>query len=424
MKKLALLLLAVVSIAAVLAGVILVASPASAGVNNGMWINSAYKGIDPLYGGGAIVAYVAGDNATLKVAITNDTGDTINIKGAKVKFDWAGGEYTAAATDYPSSLLAGLAGEATINFTVPATSVASNTMRHGYTISVDYEKEGGFKAGTAVARQTGVLIGALRYDLGHNYIDPGSLKVFVNGTQSGAGDYTLDCINGEIYFAATAAPPSGASISADYEYMAGLVGVGNGITTEFQLTNTPPGPVVSGTEKIYLATYDTTNFRYNCAATTAYSLDTETGKIKFTTAPGNAVQIMANYQYYGRWSQTITDFVVYTTEQGAAMDAKQQLAAIGNPIPATAKSKDLMAQAAMGKTLGDQAYLAGNFVDAKTSYDQALSDVQDALKIDKDANAYNTHEPTGTLLRGIGYLIIGIGVILAVVVLFMRRPRA
>ena len=417
MKKLALLLLPVVSIAAVLAGVILVPSPASASINPGVWINSAYKGPDSLYGPGAIVAYAAGSTATLKVAINNDTGNTINIKGAKVKFGWADGEYTAAEADYPSSLKAGGSGEATINFTVPATSVASNTMRHSYTISVDYEKEGGYKAGTAVVRENvGTGNGSSKqFSLDHQRVDPTSISVFVDGTLT--ADYTLDCYSGVIYFSAAPAPL--ASISADYQYVE-FVGQGDGSTTQFSLDNSP---VVSGTDKIYLATWDVANSRYNCAATTAYSLNIETGKITFTAAPGWQVQIMANYQYYGRWSQTGTDFVVYTAEQGAAMDVKQQLLAIGSPNVATAKSRELMAQAAMEECLGDQDYAGGNSVDAKTHYDQALIDVQDALKRDKDTNDFNTQQPMGILLRGIGYLVIGIGVILGVVV-YMRRPKA
>ncbi|MCX5991651.1 MAG: hypothetical protein NTZ04_04915 [Chloroflexi bacterium] len=429
MKKLALLLLPVVSIAAVLAGVILVPSPASASINAGVWINSAYKGTDSLYGAGAIVAYVAGDNATLKVGITNDTGNTINIKGAKVKFDWTGGEYKAATADYPSSLLAGLSGEATINFTVPATSVASNTMRHSYTISVDYEKEGGYKASTAVVREdVGTGDGSTKkFNLDHQGVDPDptSISIFVGtgGIPMAAADYTLDCFNGVIYF--NSAPNASFTINADYQYVE-LVGAGNGVTKDFWVDNFP---VVSGTDKIYQAKWDSTNLRYSCVAL-AYSLDSETGKITFTTAPEGGThpaQIMANYQYYKRYPQpatTSTDFVVYTTEQGAAMDVRQQLLAIGSPSVSTAKSRELMAQSAMETSLGDQDYKGGNFVDAKTRYDQAFSDTQDALKIDKDNNGFNTHDPTGILLRGIGYLVIGIGVILGVVVLFMRRPRA
>jgi tetratricopeptide (TPR) repeat protein len=95
------------------------------------------------------------------------------------------------------------------------------------------------------------------------------------------------------------------------------------------------------------------------------------------------------------------------------------LDAAGTPGVNTAGSRKLLAEAAMETQLGDQAYAAGNLDEAKEHYDQAFVYLHKALKNDKDPNFFKAVEPTGTLLLGIGMVLLALGVILFV----LRRPR-
>jgi tetratricopeptide (TPR) repeat protein len=98
---------------------------------------------------------------------------------------------------------------------------------------------------------------------------------------------------------------------------------------------------------------------------------------------------------------------------------KQQLAAVGTPGVATAGSREKLARAAMEEQLGDQEYAAGNLDEAKAHYDQAFTYMDKALKNDKDPNTFKLLEPTGTLLLGIGMVLLALGVIGFV----LRRPK-
>lgn len=381
-------------------------APAKAQISSFVWLDTAYKGYDPLLSNSYydyVQAYKAGSTAVLKIAIQNTTGETINIKGAKVKFDWTGGEYVANAADYPASLADGASGIATISFTVPETSVASNQFKHSYTVSVDYEKEGGYKAGTQVNRENVGTGNSSRTEfyLDYNYIDPATLQVYLNGTLT--ADYKLDCDDGKITF--NTAPGSGTSISADYQYVE-LVSYGNGTETTFSLHYTP---VISGTQKIYV----------DCAVSNSYTLDSDTGKIKFSTPPAAGKSIIANYQYVARWTQTGENFAVYSTEQDSAMAVKQQLEAIGTPPVNTAGSRELVTKADMEEELGDQQYAAGNLDEAKTHYDNAIKYMDKALNGDKDPNTFKAIEPAGTLLLGTGMVLLAAGVIVYAV----RKPK-
>ena len=399
MKRFGLFLLV---IATMLAALVLPAalSPASAeaAINSIVWLNTAYKGYDPLLGN--VQAYETGSTTTLLVSMQNTTGDTITIKGAKVKFDWTGGEYAATTGNYPTTLANNESGTVTISFTVPATSVASNQFTHSYTVSVDYDKEGGYKVGTQVTREDVYGYGTTYY-LGHGPVDPATLQVYVGGVVTTA--YTLDCSSYSPTITFTTAP--GASVNADYQYVES-VGTGDGVQTSFQLDHYP---VVAGTPKIYV----------DCTLTTAYTLDADTGNIKFTTAPANGKEIIANYQYVARWTQSGSNFAVYSSDQNAAMAVKQQLAAIGTPGVATAGSREQLAKAAMEEQLGDQQYAAGKLDDAKTHYDQAFTYLDKALKNDKDPNTFKAVEPAGTLLLGIGMVLLALGVIVYVI----KKPK-
>ena len=76
-------------LAAMLLPVALAPASTEAAINSVVWLDTAFKGNDPLLG--YVQAYETGATAVLKISIQNTTGDTINIKGAKVKFDWTGG---------------------------------------------------------------------------------------------------------------------------------------------------------------------------------------------------------------------------------------------------------------------------------------------------------------------------------------------
>ena len=405
MRRSALFLLVIATVLAALAlPVALAPASAEAAINSVVWLDTAYKGSDPLLGS-YVQAYEAGSTATLLVSIQNTTGDTITLKGAKVKFDWTGGEYVANAGDYPATLANNQSGTATISFTVPDTSVASNQVRHSYTVSVDYEGEGGYSAGTRVSREDPWGGGAVRHTH-HSPVDPSTLQVYVNGVLSTG--YTLDCYDGDITFSVA---PSG-SVNVDYQYVED-VGQGDGTETVFYLDHSP---VVSASQAIYV----------NCTLSTSYTLDYETGRIKFTTAPESGHHIIANYQYSARWSESGGDFAIYSTDQRGAMEVKQKLNAIMGTITSsypgvvTANSRELLTKAAVEGQLGDQQYAAGNVDEAKANYDQGLIYAEDALKKDKDPNAFKLLAPTGTLMLGIGMVLLALGVIGFVV---FRRPK-
>lgn len=407
MRRFAVLLVVIANmLAALVLPAVLAPASAEAAINSVVWLDTAYKGADPLLGGN-VQAYETGSTANLLVSIQNTTGENITIKGAKVKFDWTGGEYAATTDNSLTTLGNNESGTATISFTVPETSVASNQVKHSYTVSVDYEREGGQKAGTPVVVGNLGGIGTV-WNLPSGPVDPSTLHVYVNGVATTA--YTLDCYYGvggaRITF--DVAPPSGASVNVDYQLVE-LVGVGDGAETLFQLDH---APVVSGTQQVYV----------KCVLSTAYTLDSDSGKIKFNAAPAAGQAVIANYQYVSRWTSSFDDFAVYSPDQNAAMAVKQQLAAIGTPVLNTAGSRELAARAAMEEQLGDQQYAAGNLDKAKTHYDQAFAYVDRALKGDKDPNTFKAVEPAGTVLLGIGMVLLAFGVF-AYVLLMPRGGR-
>jgi tetratricopeptide (TPR) repeat protein len=73
----------------------------------------------------------------------------------------------------------------------------------------------------------------------------------------------------------------------------------------------------------------------------------------------------------------------------------------------------------MEEQLGDQQYAGGNLDKAKAHYDQAFTYLDKALKNDKDPNTFKALEPTGTLLLGIGMLLLALGVVVYVI----RKPK-
>jgi hypothetical protein len=279
--------------------------------------------------------------------------------------------------------------------------VASNQVRHSYAVSVDYDKEGGYKAYTQYSRDD-MWGSGTAWHLQHGPVDPSTVQVYVNGILR--TDYTLDCDSSPA--TVTFSSSVSGSVNADYQVVETVDSWADGVQTSFQLIHYP---VVAGTLKVYS----------DCTLTTAYTLDADTGKIKFTTAPAAGKYIIANYQYVARWSEGDDDFAIYSSDQNSAMGVKQKLLAVGSPGVNTAGSRKLLADSAMEEQLGDQQYAAGNLDESKAHYDQAFTYLDKALKNDKDPNTFKALEPTGTLLLGIGMVLLALGVLVYVI----RKPK-
>lgn len=120
------------------------------------------------------------------------------------------------------------------------------------------------------------------------------------------------------------------------------------------------------------------------------------------------------------WHDGGSDFVVYSSDQSGAMSLRQQMEAIGVPALNTVNSRGLLAQSQVEKQLADQEYIAGDFQGAKNDYQQALTLQQDAQSKDKDPNTFSLVGPVGSLLTGIGAMLLAAGLIYYV----SRRPKA
>jgi hypothetical protein len=400
-KRFRLFIMAIVTLLVVPVSMVAMApASAEAGINSVVWLDTAYKGDDPLLGTN-VQAYEAGSTAVLHISIQNTTGDNITVKGAKVKLDWAGGEYAATTGNYPTTLADDESGTATISFKVPEISAASNEVKHSYSVSVDYDKEGGFKVGTQIGSVLASKATGYTWSYYLPCIDPATLRVYEDGVLTTG--YQLNCDDWSITF--NDLPYGGTRITAEYQ-LAEEVGVGNGANTVYYLHD---APVVSGTERVY----------EGCTLSSSYTLDCDTGKIEFSTAPEAGKSILANYQYLERWTSGGDDFAVYSADQNAVMAAKQQLEAMGTPGVSTAGSRELLAKSAMERQLGDQQYASGNMEEARGHYEQAFTYLDKALKNDKDPNTFKALEPVGTLLLGIGMLLLALGVVVYVI----RKPK-
>lgn len=118
----------------------LIMIPAFASISSHAWIGTAFSGNDDYYDA-SINAYKTGSPATLLVTVQNNrpAGSNISITRVYVGFDW-GSTYNSTQAGVNNTVLVenGLSRTFYINFTVPATSVASNLYLHSYTIFADY----------------------------------------------------------------------------------------------------------------------------------------------------------------------------------------------------------------------------------------------------------------------------------------------
>ena len=118
----------------------LMISPAQAHIESFYWLPPyVFRGNDNYFYYDYIVGYETGTTASLKVPVYNHWGVPINVSAVKVEFDW-GINYTSAEASEasPVQILRFERHTFTISFTVPSTTVATNTIPHEYTIYVEH----------------------------------------------------------------------------------------------------------------------------------------------------------------------------------------------------------------------------------------------------------------------------------------------
>ncbi|MEM3458008.1 MAG: hypothetical protein QXN36_04740 [Candidatus Bathyarchaeia archaeon] len=137
MKKLNMLLL--VSMLAIFA-LSATARPAKATISSHNWIDALLKDETDSFLGYVSAGYKTGSTAILKVNVYNHLSDTMNITAVYVGFDW-GINYSSTEVNLTELLIyrlpPGLSHVFTITFTVPDTTVASNIVKHSYTIYIE-----------------------------------------------------------------------------------------------------------------------------------------------------------------------------------------------------------------------------------------------------------------------------------------------
>ena len=132
------------------------------------------------------------------------------------------------------------------------------------------------------------------------------------------------------------------------------------------------------------------------------------------------------------WSDFDSGFAVLSADQAEAKLALEEL----NAYPSmsmpffTAKARELLTESSIAESMGDQQYDAGNFADAKTNYQVALTKLQNAYSNETDrwgsmedtlqgllagAQSMLVNQGWAWLLFGIALLLMGIGVIVYLV---------
>lgn len=137
MKKLSILLfLSVLMIFALFAA----ARPAHASISSHNWIDALLRNEWDSFLGSVSYGYRTGSTATLKINVYNHLSAQMNISAVYVRFDW-GINYSSPEANITQTLIyrlaSGMSHVFTITFTVPDTTVASNVVKHTYTIYVD-----------------------------------------------------------------------------------------------------------------------------------------------------------------------------------------------------------------------------------------------------------------------------------------------
>ncbi len=154
----------------------------------------------------------------------------------------------------------------------------------------------------------------------------------------------------------------------------------------------------------------------------------------------------SNFLLSGTYSHFYDDFVVYSTDQAAAMDLLRIITSFNASTPTwmSAQAQILLNMASNETRSGNIYYAEGNFTRAKESYSTALSDLNTALSDEQSYESMQQDLQTQTtqaqiasmnayasflngfstlwVLLGIGWVLLGIGYI--VKWLRTKRPEA
>ena len=397
-RKVSFVLLACLSVVMVILMAVPMAASAASGIQSTRWSGAAFMGVDTFYGGANVVAYTAGSTAKLTALVKNEGAVDATIREAKIKFDWGG---VFDATTPPTQLKAGETGVFTFEFTVPDVAVATNTAMHNYDVIVGYQNQGTNYVRNLATWDDAVFSAGTTYQLDQANIVSGSVRVwFVDTlptpdtiTEQTTG-WVMDERLGTITFGA--AVPGTTTIRADYQYCEAVTGTVDGVNKVFYTTQKP---LVKDTLKVYLRNDTTQKFE---AAAAGWTVDLETGKITLASAPSTVQTVRVGYEYWSRWPiSTGTNFVVYSADQAGAVDSSQKYNAMNTNYPAylftpgtvAAKARE---EASVSAAKAGVDYTAGDFVNAKTGYDTAVTSLQAAIDADASLNT-----PVETALMGL-----------------------
>ena len=380
-----------------IAGLVVLAVPKAASADaypySWQWTDTAYKGTDYFYGS-SVVAYTENTTAKLAVNVANydyyQYGD-MTIKSATLKMDW-GTDYSA--TSLPSDAIP-YGKSATINFsfTVPSISTATNAVLHSYVIEIQYQTEGysyvvNFEPWESVGSgDDSTTVFYLDYPYYGYPMAPVSQTLYVVNSAAGtvtavASDaYDIDAYTGKVTF--HTAPASGTAVYAKYTYLEeaqtpdGYPGQGDGLNKVFY---TGESPVKPDSESIYLK--DTITKKVT--KVTDYTFDDDTGKIVLGAAPAPYQYVYATYEVYGSssWIQDFGghNFAVYSAGQAASRTLYQQWGDLRNVLDYNcAAATELVAESDAAENAYEVALTAGNFTEANTQIQSAVTSLQAAL---------------------------------------------
>ncbi len=132
------------------------------------------------------------------------------------------------------------------------------------------------------------------------------------------------------------------------------------------------------------------------------------------------------------WSQSGTGFAIFSADQAEAKTALEGLDAYPSmSLPFfTAGARELLTESLIAESMGDREYAAGNFANAKTNYQNALTLMQDAYANEtkrwgsfentlegllSGAQSMLVNQGYAWLLFGVAFLLMGIGAIVYLV---------
>jgi len=397
-RKVSIALLACLSVVMVILLAVPMAASAASGIQSTQWSGSVFVGTDDFYGTG-VVAFKAGSAARLTALVKNEAVVDASIREAKIKFDWGG---VVTATSAPTQLKSGETGVFVFDFTVPETTVATNTSVHSYEVVVGYQNQGtGYLTSVSTGELLGFGDGANQdFFVANTPVVASSVKVYWRDTSAtpdtvtlkDSSTYVLNSWTGKITFGT--APAAGTWVYADYQYFENA-GAGYGVNKVFY---TSSAPLADGSLKVYVGNSITEGF----TETTGSTVDLETGKITLASAPTSFENVYLTYEYWDRWA-TVTgnDFVVYSADQAEGNVLLQTYNSMNTNYPVYLFTPGTVAakaaeEAQVSKEKADAEYNNGDFAAAKTDYQAAVTSLQSAIDSD---SALNT--PVETALMGL-----------------------